>query len=106
MLWLECYQCLAWLNWITCSGFFQMVILIILTVMINSYFLAFARFCEAILDYLADEQRAAASGITADQFEGEVFSAYDTLFNVWLQSKDARVNYNTIFVNVSFSCNV
>ena len=54
-------------------------------------FSAIARFCEAIGDYLADEQRAAASGITSTQFEGEVFSAYDQLFNLWLGSKEARV---------------
>ena len=53
---------------------------------------AFARFCEAIIDYVADEQRAEASGINCQQFEGEVFSAYDTFFNVWLLSKDARVS--------------
>ncbi|XP_011410499.2 PREDICTED: maestro heat-like repeat-containing protein family member 1 [Amphimedon queenslandica] len=52
---------------------------------------AFARFCEAIIDYVADEQRAEASGINFQQFEGEVFSAYDTFFNVWLLSKDARL---------------
>lgn len=65
---------------------------------IISISVAFARFCEAILDYLADEQRATASGITSEQFEGEVFSAYDTLFNIWLQSKDARVR---VFYDVS-----
>lgn len=52
---------------------------------------AIARFCEAILDFLADEHRASSSGITGEQFEGEVFSAYDTLFNVWMLSKDARL---------------
>ena len=41
---------------------------------------------------MADAQRAEASGITFQQFEGEVFSAYDTFFNVWLLSKDARVS--------------
>ena len=55
-------------------------------------YIAIGRFCEAIIDFLADEQRATSSGITASQFEGEVFSAYDTLFNVWLLSKDARVS--------------
>ena len=59
-------------------------------------FSAIARFCEAILDFLADEHRASSSGITAQQFEGEVFSAYDTLFNVWMLSKDARVSEYTV----------
>ena len=63
---------------------------------------AIARFCEAIIDYLADEQRSSASGITASQFEGEVFSAYDTLFNVWMLSKDARVNSTSNHNNYSY----
>ena len=41
---------------------------------------------------MADAQRAEASGMTFQQFEGEVLSAYDTFFNVWLLSKDARVS--------------
>lgn len=59
---------------------------------ISRPFVAIARFCEAIIDFLADEQRAESSGITPAQFEGEVYSAYDTLFNVWLLAKDARVS--------------
>eukprot|EP00731_Ephydatia_muelleri_P026389 Em0018g489a len=50
-----------------------------------------ARFCEAIIDFLADEQRARGANISAEQFSGEVFSAYEQLFNVWLQSKEAKV---------------
>jgi len=50
---------------------------------------AIARFCEAILDFLADEQRAVAAKIRTEDFEGQVFSAYEQLFNVWLQSKEA-----------------
>ena len=53
---------------------------------------AIARFCEAISDYLADEKRAGASGISAIQFEGEIYSAYEQLFNIWLLSKEARVS--------------
>ena len=53
---------------------------------------AFARFSEAILDYLADEQRAASGKIQFSQFEGHIFSSFDQLFNVWLLSKESRVS--------------
>ena len=53
---------------------------------------AFARFSEAILDYLADEQRAASGPVQLSQFEGHIFSSFDQLFNVWLNSKESRVS--------------
>ena len=52
---------------------------------------ATARFSEAILDYLADEQRATEAGIRSADFEGEAYSIYELLFNVWLQSKESKV---------------
>lgn len=58
--------------------------------------LAIARFSEAIIDYLADEKRATESGISAMQFEGEIFSAYEHLFNIWLMSKEPRVSKERI----------
>ena len=53
---------------------------------------AFARFSEAILDYLADEQRVNSCRVQFSQFEGHIFSSFDQLFNVWLLSKEARVS--------------
>ena len=58
---------------------------------------AIARFCEAIIDFLADEQRAREASITAEQFHGEVFAAYEQLFNIWLQSKEAKVSCYTLY---------
>jgi hypothetical protein len=52
---------------------------------------AFARFSEAILDYLADEQRANSGKVQFSQFEGHIFSSFDQLFNVWLLSKESRL---------------
>lgn len=52
---------------------------------------ATARFSEAILDYLADEQRATEAGIRSADFEGEAYSIYELLFNVWLQSKESKL---------------
>ena len=56
------------------------------------YHTAFARFSEAILDYLADEQRANSGKVQFSQFEGHIFSSFDQLFNVWLLSKESRVS--------------
>ena len=53
---------------------------------------ATSRFCEAIMDFLADEQRAADAKIRAEDFEGEAYSIYELFSTVWLQSKEAKVN--------------
>ena len=58
---------------------------------------AIARFCEAIIDFLADEQLVREANITAEQFHGEVFAAYEQLFNIWLQSKEAKVSCYTLY---------
>jgi hypothetical protein len=52
---------------------------------------ALARFSEAILDYMADEQRVSSGQMTFSQFEGHIFSSFDQLFNVWLMSKESRL---------------
>ena len=56
---------------------------------------ALARFSEAILDYMADEQRVSSGQMTFSQFEGHIFSSFDQLFNVWLMSKESRVSKHT-----------
>ena len=56
------------------------------------FFLAFARICESIIDFYADEQRADKAELKSEDYAGEVYSAYDILFNNWLKtSKEARV---------------
>ena len=54
--------------------------------------LATSRFCEAILDFLADQKRASEANIRAEDFEGEAYSIYELFSTVWLQSKEAKVN--------------
>lgn len=54
-------------------------------------FIATARFGEAIIDFLADENRAASKGIRMEDFEGEAYSVYELFSTVWLQSKEAKV---------------
>ena len=53
---------------------------------------ATSRFCEAILDFLADHKRASEAHIRAEDFEGEAYSIYELFSTVWLQSKEAKVN--------------
>lgn len=53
--------------------------------------LATSRFCEAILDFLADQKRASEANIRAADFEGEAYSIYELFSTVWLQSKEAKV---------------
>ncbi len=52
---------------------------------------AIARFSEAILDFLADKQAAAEAHLREEDFDGEVYAAYEQLFNVWLLSKESKV---------------
>ena len=57
-----------------------------------SFSVATSRFCEAILDFLADHKRASEAHIRAEDFEGEAYSIYELFSTVWLQSKEAKVN--------------
>ncbi|XP_064611998.1 maestro heat-like repeat-containing protein family member 1 [Liolophura sinensis] len=52
---------------------------------------ALSKFSEAILDYIANIDKAPDNTVTKEVFAGEIFSAYDILFNVWLQSKEAKL---------------
>eukprot|EP00794_Sanderia_malayensis_P000742 gene742-22_t len=49
------------------------------------------RFSEAILDYCANLENAPYPDISRDRFCGEIFSAYEVMFNVWLPSKESKV---------------
>ncbi|XP_065915103.1 maestro heat-like repeat-containing protein family member 1 [Dysidea avara] len=52
----------------------------------------FARICESIIDFYADEQRGDKAELSNEDYAGEVYSAYDILFNNWLKtSKEARI---------------
>ena len=48
-------------------------------------------FSEAILDYCANIENAPYPDITKDRFFGEIYSAYEIMFNVWLQTKEPKV---------------
>ncbi|KAI6647039.1 Maestro heat-like repeat-containing protein family member 1 isoform X2 [Oopsacas minuta] len=49
------------------------------------------RVCEAVLNYTGDKGEAAKHGISRSDFSGEVYSAYDILFNVWINSKESKL---------------
>lgn len=65
---------------------------------------AFARFSEAILDYMADQERATSGQVQLSQFEGHISSAFDQLFNVWLLSKESKVSCMYMYTNMISSC--
>ncbi|GFS16071.1 maestro heat-like repeat family member 1 [Elysia marginata] len=57
---------------------------------------AISNFSEAILEYCANLDQAPDKSVSTDRFESEIFSAYDILFNVWLQSKEAKLRLTII----------
>ena len=50
-----------------------------------------ARFCESIVDYIANAENTPYPDVTIDRFHGEISAAYDVLFNVWIKSNEAKV---------------
>ncbi|XP_059158762.1 maestro heat-like repeat-containing protein family member 1 isoform X2 [Physella acuta] len=57
---------------------------------------AISKFSEAILEYCANLDQAPDKSVSTDRFSAEIFSAYDILFNVWLQSKEAKLRLTII----------
>lgn len=54
-------------------------------------------FSEAILDYCANLESAPYPDIAKDRFYGEIFTAFEIMFTVWLtSSKEARVRLATV----------
>ena len=52
---------------------------------------ALSKFSESILDYVANMENAPDPTVTKEAFSNQIYSAFDVLFNVWLQSKEAKV---------------
>ncbi|KAH0617331.1 hypothetical protein JD844_015380 [Phrynosoma platyrhinos] len=48
-------------------------------------------FSESIQEYLANLDKAPDPTVRRDTFSSEIFSAYEVLFNSWLQSREAKV---------------
>ncbi|XP_025115241.1 maestro heat-like repeat-containing protein family member 1 isoform X3 [Pomacea canaliculata] len=52
---------------------------------------ALAKFSEAIVEYVANLDTAPDKSVSKERFSGEIMSAFDLLFNNWLQSKEAKL---------------
>ncbi|EDQ91217.1 uncharacterized protein MONBRDRAFT_31461 [Monosiga brevicollis MX1] len=57
---------------------------------------AFAKFAEAILNYLANMDRATDKSITIDRFSESMFSAFEVFFKVWLNSREAKLRLQVV----------
>ena len=53
--------------------------------------IAVSKFCEAIVEYMANILSAPDPNVQVEFFYGEVCSAWEIFFNVWLGSKEAKV---------------
>jgi len=63
-----------------------------------SFYLGIGSFSEAILEYCANIENAPYPDITKERFSGEIFTAFEIMFGVWLNSsKEARVFTYTSF---------
>lgn len=52
---------------------------------------ALQHFSESIQEYLANLDKAPDPTVRKDTFSNEIFSAYEVLFNSWLQHREAKV---------------
>lgn len=57
---------------------------------------ALCHFSESILEYLANLDKAPDPTVRKDTFASEIYSAFDILFNNWLQSRESKVRWQTI----------
>ncbi|KAL4234897.1 Mroh1p [Mactra antiquata] len=52
---------------------------------------AISKFSEAIIEYIANIDKAPDPTVKKEMFSSEIFSAYDVMFNVWIQSKEMKL---------------
>ncbi|KFM63051.1 HEAT repeat-containing protein 7A, partial [Stegodyphus mimosarum] len=57
---------------------------------------ALAKFCESILEYIANAEKSPDPSVTKEAFMSEISSAYDVLFNNWLPSREAKVRSEVV----------
>lgn len=57
----------------------------------TSCLVALQHFSESIQEYLANLDKAPDPTVRKDTFSNEIFSAYEVLFNSWLQHREAKV---------------
>jgi hypothetical protein len=57
---------------------------------------AISRFCDAIIGYVANLDRAPDKTIKASKFAVQMYSAFEVIFNVWLQSKEPKLRVQVV----------
>jgi hypothetical protein len=57
---------------------------------------AISRFCEAVVSYVANLDRAPDKTITASKFSVQMYSAFEVIFNVWLLSREAKLRVQVV----------
>ncbi|XP_013777980.1 maestro heat-like repeat-containing protein family member 1 [Limulus polyphemus] len=57
---------------------------------------ALARFSEAILEYLANLEKAPDKSVRKEVFASEIGNAYDVLFSVWLHARELKVRSEVV----------
>jgi len=57
---------------------------------------AFGHWCDAVLSYLANLDKASDKSISLETFSSEVFPAYEIMFNTWMTSGESKVRLATV----------
>lgn len=65
-----------------------------------SHLIGLARFCESIVDYVANAENAPYPDISVERFYGEISSAYDILFTVWIKANEPKVHITVCTYNI------
>ncbi|XP_062900740.1 maestro heat-like repeat-containing protein family member 1 isoform X1 [Mobula hypostoma] len=58
--------------------------------------IALGHFSESILEYLANLDKAPDPTVRKDAFSSEIYTSYDVLFNLWLQTKDPKLRTSVV----------
>lgn len=61
------------------------------------------KFCDAIVTYVVDIEDAPDKSLTLQSFSGEIFPAYELIFNNWLSSKEEKVWLSNVILSSSVS---
>uniref|UniRef100_A0A672GBI7 Maestro heat-like repeat family member 1 n=1 Tax=Salarias fasciatus TaxID=181472 RepID=A0A672GBI7_SALFA len=67
---------------------------------------ALCHFSDSILEYLANLDKAPDPTVRKDTFSSEIYCAFDTLFNNWLQSREPKVRTLTVAEAVGSMCHL
>jgi hypothetical protein len=77
----------------SCSAWFQAILMMMTH---HRLHLAFGHWCDAVLSYLANLDKATDKAISLETFSSEVFPAYEIMFGSWLSSSESKVRLATV----------